>query len=605
MKLILILAITYMVCSEHCSDDQNQGPFRLKEPERNFPEVDHQEVVVSRYRIVGKAEIIVGYRSNWISYCYNGGALDSNTGCLNTIKPAPPTEGELITWVKTRRCKIGRECKDAWGSDANECCLVDELVKEVPLGTEIEKRSNNNHFAYHTCNRSWRCGASISNLPLVLSPKRKSKRNPNPMCNGDKCDEHIGILQPNDYEILYPTENGKLVKLPRSGSMVYNTSTESAYVEHQTDIILESKNVKCIMIVSKDGGRVSREAEKSTERPLTYEQMHPNFSDTKWWPSRENVSLSKFRFNSVRHARKSTTASTAQTYTSGDWTYYVDDSNATYHTEDENRPKRETTNFAYARQSAISCMDEEWGTFMIGDCIDHVCYDSQRGAKPSHKPEDWKAASMDDLSKVVREVDYRSAINNKNFIEAKEEIFQLKQLLKRTIESVAKQDEKLISRLFGNNFATTFLADDVFYIKPCVAPTPVNSNCINGKVYKGGRWIPLRSDTECISYNTYRNMTLFEDYKLWLPDLMNISFHGIANDLPAWRFLIEEQNNMRDTMEYTKNGGAGTSLEDILAYPKGYLESALHWAVIGPVVFIAIFAMIFCSYCCIINRRIK
>ena len=43
-------------------------------------------------------------------------------------------------------------------------------------------------------------------------------------------------------------------------------------------------------------------------------------------------------------------------------------------------------------------------------------------------PHDWKAASLNDVSKVVREVDYRAVINTKNLMETREELNQLKLL---------------------------------------------------------------------------------------------------------------------------------------------------------------------------------
>ena len=54
-------------------------------------------------------------------------------------------------------------------------------------------------------------------------------------------------------------------------------------------------------------------------------------------------------------------------------------------------------------------------------------------------PHDWKAASLNDVSKVVREVDYRAVINTKNLMETREELNQLKLLPKQTIENVECQ----------------------------------------------------------------------------------------------------------------------------------------------------------------------
>lgn len=166
--MLLFLTILSSVSCEHCSDEQHQGPFRISDPVRNFPTVIDIFTTSKRIFIQGEAKLFTGYRSAWTSYCYNGGSMDGNTGCTSTLEHFPPNKEELVTWITTGKCRVGPDCKDCWGSDSTVCLNYD-LSVNVPNGKKLVKASNNNHFAYHTCNRSWRCGALESSIPLVLS----------------------------------------------------------------------------------------------------------------------------------------------------------------------------------------------------------------------------------------------------------------------------------------------------------------------------------------------------------------------------------------------------------------------------------------------------
>ena len=61
--------------SEHCGDEQHQGPFRIAEPTRSVPHIFDTKENLMRFYITGRATLYTGYRSNWNSHCYNGGSF--------------------------------------------------------------------------------------------------------------------------------------------------------------------------------------------------------------------------------------------------------------------------------------------------------------------------------------------------------------------------------------------------------------------------------------------------------------------------------------------------------------------------------------------------
>lgn len=71
---------------------------------------------------------------------------------------------DLLMWSIRQQCEVGEELIDRWGSDSDDCFRDNEGRGQWVKGKELVKRQNNNHFAHHTCNKSWRCGISTSKM---------------------------------------------------------------------------------------------------------------------------------------------------------------------------------------------------------------------------------------------------------------------------------------------------------------------------------------------------------------------------------------------------------------------------------------------------------
>lgn len=150
---------------------QSKGPYILPIYKNEINAPTRSTIQVERAQVVKDVELTLMYRSFWTSYCYNGGALDGNTGCINNLRQKLPDYEESAKWIEKQACSVGPDCKACWGSDSQVCLKPEELPQTWTKGKELEKLSNNNHFAFHSCNLSWRCGIHKTTFPTLLTIK--------------------------------------------------------------------------------------------------------------------------------------------------------------------------------------------------------------------------------------------------------------------------------------------------------------------------------------------------------------------------------------------------------------------------------------------------
>nr|QQN90105.1 envelope glycoprotein [Soybean thrips thogotovirus 1] len=152
-----------------CSDQLTKGPYKLNAPRSMKINLTREELPFVRYSLDSDIQATVAYRALWRSYCYNGGSLDSNTGCENSLKQFVPSKEEVDKWKMRGHCLVGKEAEDAWGSDSYVCLeqpKFEDNWKQNP--TELVRKTQNRRFAYHTCNLSWRCGYHTSKWQTLL-----------------------------------------------------------------------------------------------------------------------------------------------------------------------------------------------------------------------------------------------------------------------------------------------------------------------------------------------------------------------------------------------------------------------------------------------------
>ncbi|QFR36191.1 glycoprotein [Thailand tick thogotovirus] len=477
-----------------CNKQQKQGPYSFKEYVATSLNLSRLELEVTRTQIrdTGK-NFYIGYRSVWRSYCYNGGSVDPNTGCINSLEPRPPTETELEKWGSESACYTGPDAANAWGSDSR-ICLENWRMNNKYTAKELTKRSNNNNFPYHTCNLSWRCGVKHTHIDVRL------------------------ITQGRGIIAVIITPEGSTKQVSEVGN-TYWVEGEFSYLYKPS--VFGTQNTKVYIKCFKEHVK--------TEVP-----------------------------------------------TGGYTTVIHDLTTEKYHCRDGD-------NFFEMPAS---------GTI----CLPNACYKKETGVASQLHPGMWNisqqlhSASVYDTNNVIHSLVYETESLRLSLAQIDHRFNTLSKMFNKLVSSVAKIDERLIGNLIDRDAASTFASNEKFFLSPCVTHKTSESNCVNNSIYSDGRWVHNDDPTKCFSLTKSKEVDLFGFQELWIPEIVSPKVTGIIADEEGWAFVANSKKALQDTMLYTKNGGKGTSLEDIINYPSGWLDGKLqgllfngaaNWVVLG------------------------
>nr|WRK24056.1 gp46 [Bombyx mori nucleopolyhedrovirus] len=165
LYVLLAAAPHSAFAAEHCNAQMKTGPYKIKNLDITPPkETLQKDVEITIVETDYNENVIIGYKGYYQAYAYNGGSLDPNTRVEESMKTLTVGKEDLLMWGIRQQCEVGEELIDRWGSDSEECFRDNEGRGQWVKGKELVKRQNNNHFAYHTCNKSWRCGVSTSKM---------------------------------------------------------------------------------------------------------------------------------------------------------------------------------------------------------------------------------------------------------------------------------------------------------------------------------------------------------------------------------------------------------------------------------------------------------
>ncbi|QDL56946.1 GP64 [Dione juno nucleopolyhedrovirus] len=203
VKIVLLILFVFArssAAAEHCNAQMKSGPWRIKKlPIASPKETLQKDVDIEIVETDMDQNVIIGYKGYYQAYAYNGGSLDPNTRVEETMKTLNVPKEDLLMWAIRRQCEVGEELIDQWGSDSDSCFRNLDGRGVWVSGKELVKRNNNNHFAYHTCNRSWRCGVSTAKMYTRLE------------CNDETDECKVVILDINGANINV-TENTPLYR---------------------------------------------------------------------------------------------------------------------------------------------------------------------------------------------------------------------------------------------------------------------------------------------------------------------------------------------------------------------------------------------------------
>ena len=234
--LILMVWAQLSAAAEHCNAQMKTGPWRIKSLPITAPkELLKKDVTIDIEETNLDENVIIGYKGYFQAYAYNGGSLDPNTGVEEKLETLNVEKKDLLMWGVRQECEVGEELIDRWGSDSDDC-FRDNVGRGVWVpGKELVKRQNNNHFAHHTCNKSWRCGVSTAKMYTRLECDDET----------DECTVHIldingGVINVTEREVLH-----------RDGvSMILKEKSKSTR---------RSEKVACLQIKDDETNLITRE----------------------------------------------------------------------------------------------------------------------------------------------------------------------------------------------------------------------------------------------------------------------------------------------------------------------------------------------------------
>lgn len=202
-----------------CSTKGCAGPYRIGIPSVPKLKETLDEASGILYRANATIVGVMGKRQRYTSYCYDGGAIDPNTGCDRMYTSFSPGVNELLEWGKKEQCQRGIVCNkgdyECWGSGAARCTNNPrpfvEWVKE-------SKMQNLNEpwmvWPHHSCILQWECWVHKATYQIHLGS-----------------DGNGGVI-PVTYD-----QNGAPIVLNRESNTLYK-------VDENTNLLLMSKGLQ-------------------------------------------------------------------------------------------------------------------------------------------------------------------------------------------------------------------------------------------------------------------------------------------------------------------------------------------------------------------------
>lgn len=225
-----------------CSSAIKQGPYVFEKPIFSIFTPSKHNLYFTRLTVIEDVEIAIMYRSYWSSYCYMGGNIDPNTGlylCNNRYTTNDfPTYKEADEWIDQKRCLIGNDCTDCWGSDA-QACVTPPNNKSIWVNSKEMKKLENNHFFFHTCNLSWRCGIHIAKFPTFITRRHNNWVAYTEYANGTEFDLSEGNFWILDDILLKPVKPHRTVYTTVEVQCFLNENNETACFDPSNGIFFE------------------------------------------------------------------------------------------------------------------------------------------------------------------------------------------------------------------------------------------------------------------------------------------------------------------------------------------------------------------------------
>lgn len=82
-------------------------------------------------------------------------------------------------------------------------------------------------------------------------------------------------------------------------------------------------------------------------------------------------------------------------------------------------------------------------------------------------------------------------------------------------------------------------------MQACTEPKESSSNCENDNIFKNGRWIKKEKGDKCYELKEVKEISLFSNVELWMPDVEVKEPIGTSNDFEGWSYFANERENIQ------------------------------------------------------------
>jgi len=149
-------------------------------------------------------------------------------------------------------------------------------------------------------------------------------------------------------------------------------------------------------------------------------------------------------------------------------------------------------------------------------CIRAFCIYLTKNKRQKRSLVGGKASSIDDLNELSNDLTYIQDQQLFNILQNRKEIQEIRGVLVKVINSIAKWDDHLIGAVVQKPFVSRFISPNSFILYPCIDQTEATTNCHNGMKFTNGRWVSEKEDPdlECKNFPAPKNLTLFTDLNL-------------------------------------------------------------------------------------------
>lgn len=232
------------------------------------------------------------------------------------------------------------------------------------------------------------------------------------------------------------------------------------------------------------------------------------------------------------------------------------------------------------------------------NCLRNSCIWVNRPQKRNKRSEEdnKRPASIQDVKDLIMEQTFDEGEYAYNLLTLWTELEITRNVLLKTIQSMAKIDEQLIGQILEKPAVTEWKTPDIFLLHPCVDLLNSKTNCQSDHIYKGGRWIEKDKATEikCQNPSKYRNISIFKPSELYIAEIVHKDPRGTSTSQDGWAWIQARREELDYASKIWRKDQASDTLGGLIADYNpflGYGWSIANFATMGLSILAFLFSL--------------